>query len=189
MDASVNRLLVMTVGKTHSGKSTFAQTLKRHLGDTCAVDQDNHAEFINTYYRELLPKQGPNTLKYSVTETILEYAVTQTTMHLVLCNSYRSLTDRTKLLGKFKGLGFTTVLVNFDIPDELLKARVSRTKRSTTVLRSASSFAEVLARQQGESTHSDMASPKEDEADYFFVINSDEAAQTTVGNILRIARP
>ena len=189
MDSSVNRLLVMTVGKTHSGKSTFAQTLKRHLGNTCVVDQDNHAEFINTYYRELLPKQGPNTLKYSVTETIVEYAVTQTKMHLVLCNAYRSLADRTKLLNKFKGLGFTTVLVNFDIPDELLMARISRTKRSTTVFRSVSSFTEVLARQQSESTRMDMASPKEDEADYFFVIDSDEASQTTVGNILSVVRP
>ena len=193
MDSSVNRLLVMTVGKTHSGKSTFAQTLKRHLGNTCVVDQDNHAEFINTYYRELLPKQGPNTLKYSVTETIVEYAVTQTKMHLVLCNSYRSLKDRTKLLNKFKGLGFTTVLVNFDIPDELLMARISRTKRSTTVFRSVSSFAEVLARQQSESAHSDtvcdMASPGKHEADYFFVIDSDEASQTTVGNILGVVRP
>ena len=45
----MKRLVVITVGKTHSGKSTFARDLERELENSFVLDQDNHAEFINTY--------------------------------------------------------------------------------------------------------------------------------------------
>lgn len=164
----MNRLLVMTVGKTHSGKSTFGQMLASRLGGTCVIDQDNHAEFINTYYKALLPKHGPNLLKGSVSETIIDYAITQTDFHVILCNAFRSRTGWSKLLGKFRDYGFTTVLVYFDIPGEVLAARVATTARSTAIFRSASSFAEVLARQQAETGKGDVIAPEVGEADFFF---------------------
>jgi hypothetical protein len=74
----MKRLVIMTVGKTHSGKTTFAKALERQLHNSLVIDQDNHAEFINTYYKSLLPKQGPNTIKYAITQTIVDYAVNQT---------------------------------------------------------------------------------------------------------------
>lgn len=55
---NMNRLVVMTVGMTHSGKSTFAQTLKSRLENAIVIDQDNHAEFLQTYYEKLLPKKA-----------------------------------------------------------------------------------------------------------------------------------
>ena len=111
---------MMTVGKTHSGKATFGQALAGRLGNACVIDQDNHAAFVNTYYQALLPKHGPNLLKYSISETVTDYAITQTDVHISLCNAYRSRAGRTKLFGTFRAHGFTTVLVNFDLPDEVL---------------------------------------------------------------------
>lgn len=55
----------MTVGKTHSGKSTFARELEKQLDNSIVIDQDNHAEFINTHYLKLRPVGGPNTFKYT----------------------------------------------------------------------------------------------------------------------------
>lgn len=34
----------MTVGKTHSGKTTFAKALEQQLPCSLVIDQDNHAE-------------------------------------------------------------------------------------------------------------------------------------------------
>lgn len=62
----MKRLVIITVGKTHSGKTTFARVLEEELNNSIVIDQDNHAEFINTYYKELQPKQGPDTLKYAI---------------------------------------------------------------------------------------------------------------------------
>jgi uridine kinase len=60
----MKRLLILTVGKTHSGKSTFAYALEKELSNSVVVDQDNHAEFLHTYYQQLVPNQGPNKIKY-----------------------------------------------------------------------------------------------------------------------------
>ncbi len=182
----MNRLLVMTVGKTHSGKSTFGQTLASHLDNACVIDQDNHAALINTYYKALLTKHGPNLLKYSVLETIIDYAITQTDLHIILCNAFRSHIGRSKLLDKFRNYKFTTALVYFDIPDEVLAARVTTTQRSTAIFRSASSFGEVLARQQAESGKGDIVPPSADEADYLFTLGSNKEAQAVVDKILAL---
>ena len=176
----------MTVGKTHSGKSTFGQTLAGRLGNACVIDQDNHAAFVNVHYQSLLPKQGPNLLKYSVSETIIDYAITRTDVHVILCNAYRSRAGRTKLIGKFRTHGFTTALVHFDLPDRVLTARVAATTRSTNVLRSASSFAEVLARQGAESGKGDIAPPEAGEADFIFRLERSQEVSSVIDQILEL---
>ncbi|CAG9614046.1 hypothetical protein BACCIP111899_03273 [Bacillus rhizoplanae] len=52
----MKRLVIITVGKTHSGKTTFARALEKELNNSSVMDQDNHAEFINTFYKNLQPK-------------------------------------------------------------------------------------------------------------------------------------
>ena len=176
----------MTVGKTHSGKSTFGQLLAGRLGNACVIDQDNHAAFVNAHYRSLLPEDRPNLLKYNVTETVIDYAITQTVVHVILCNAYRSRASRLKLLDKFRAHGFTTVLINFDLPDEVLAARVAATTRSTDVLRSASSFAEVLARQRAESGKGDIIPPEAGEADFVFRLEDNREVPPVIDRILEL---
>ncbi|WP_257350991.1 ATP-binding protein [Pseudalkalibacillus decolorationis] len=102
--------MIITVGKTHSGKTIFAKSLEQQLNNSLVIDQDNHAEFINTFYKTLLPKQGPNTIKYAITQTIVDYAVNQTNFHLILCNSNCSQKYRLDLLAHFHNKGFTSIL-------------------------------------------------------------------------------
>src|SRR4051794_21828348 len=114
----MNRLVIMTVGKTHSGKTTFAKTLEQQLSRSLVIDQDNQAEFINTYYKALLKKQGPNKIKYAISQTIVDYAIDETDFHLILCNSNRSRSGRLDLLESFHEKGFISILVHFDISAE-----------------------------------------------------------------------
>ncbi len=175
----MKRLVIITVGKTHSGKTTFAKELEQKMLNSLVVDQDNHAEFINTYYKALLPKQGPNKIKY---------AITQTNSHLILCNSNRSSKGRINLLNQFKNKGFITILVNFDIPDHILQSRVDNSQRSKIIFRSASTFEEVLNRQQAESQKVDVTAPLESEADHFFVIKNEDDVHTVSQSILTISQ-
>ena len=55
----MKRFVIMTVGKTHSGKTTFAKSLEQVLDNALIIDQDNHAEFINTFYKSLIARKGP----------------------------------------------------------------------------------------------------------------------------------
>ncbi len=181
----MKRLVIITVGKTHSGKTTFAKALEQQMHNSLVIDQDNHAEFINTFYNTLLPKQGPNTIKYAITQTIVDYAVNQTNFHLILSNSNRARKGRLDLLAHFHNKGFMSILVNFDIPDLVLQARVVNSQRSTTVFRSASTFEEVLTRQQ---TDSNVKAPIEGEADHLFVIKNPEEVQSVTRKIVNIAQ-
>ncbi|WP_408009843.1 ATP-binding protein [Pseudalkalibacillus sp. A8] len=156
--------------------------------NSLVIDQDNHAEFINTFYKTLLPKQGTNTIKYAITRTIVDYAVDQTDFHLILCNSNRARKVRLDLLAHFHKKGFTSILVLFDIPDHVLQARVAKSQRSTTIFRSASTFEEVLTRQQVESYKDEVSEPIEGEADHLFVVKNTDEVQAVTRRIVNIAQ-
>lgn len=181
----MKRLLVLTVGKTHSGKSTFARLLEKELSNSIVMDQDNHADFINTYYRNLQPKQGPNTLKNAISQLIVDYAKEHTDSHLIICNSNRYKKGRDYLLSKlFPPEEFVRILVHFDILDQVLQARVSETERNTNIFRSASSFEEVLRRQQNEV----VTDPTEGESEHLFVIRDSEEVQDVIFKIVEISQ-
>ncbi|WP_211750049.1 ATP-binding protein [Paenibacillus sp. Marseille-Q4541] len=184
----MTRIVVITVGKTHSGKTTFARALEQKMHNSLVIDQDNHAEFINTHYRSLQPKQGPNTIKYVITQTIVDYAVHQTDFHLILCNSNRVREGRVNLLAYFRDKGFRTILVNFDLSDHVLEERVAISQRSTNVFRSASTFEEVLIRQQTDSHNLDEVAPSAVEADQLFVIQQSDEVHDVIQKIVNISR-
>ncbi|WP_042221257.1 AAA family ATPase [Oceanobacillus manasiensis] len=186
----MKRLVIMTVGKTHSGKTTFARALEKELDNSFVMDQDIQAEFLNTFYAKLQPKQGPNILKHSLTQLIVNYAIENTDLHLIVCNSNRSQKGRLSLLdGLLNKKQFVRILVHFDIPDDVLMERVLRSKRSTNVFRGAfSNFKEVLLRQQAESQLEDIVDPKEGEADYLLVIKHTEEVDSVIKRIVRISK-
>lgn len=182
----MSRLVIITVGITHSGKTTFARELEQQLQDALVIDQDNHAEFINMHYRSLLPQQGPNRIKFAVTQTIVDYAIHQTSLNLILCNANRNRRDRMKLLSMFHNEGFTSILVHFDLANDLVRERVANSSRSTAIFRSAASFEEVFLRQQAESDAD--YGPQEDEANYLFSIKEPLDVKSVIQRILAISR-
>ncbi|TMW71403.1 AAA family ATPase [Alteribacter natronophilus] len=186
----MKRLAVITVGKTHSGKSTFARDLERQLQHSFVLDQDNHAEFINKFYPMLQPKTGPNTLKHSISKLIVDYAKEHTDLHIIASSANRNRKGREYLLEEiFNPDEFFRVLVHFDIPDEILYDRVIHSKRSTAIFRgSYSNFKEVLLRQQAESQLEDVADPEAGEADHLFVIRQNEEADSVIKEIVGISK-
>jgi tRNA uridine 5-carbamoylmethylation protein Kti12 len=186
----MKRLVIMTVGKTHSGKTTFARALEKELDNSFVMDQDNQAAFLNTFYAKLQPEQGPNILKHSLSRLIIHYAIENTDLHLIVCNSNRSQQGRLRLLeGLFNKKQFVRILVHFDIPDDVLMERIVHSKRSTNVFRGAfTNFEEVLLRQQAESQLKDIVDPKEEEADYLFVMKHTEEVDSVIKRIVQISK-
>ncbi len=177
----MDRFVIITVGKTHSGKSTFARDLEKHLNHSIVIDQDVHAEFINTYYEKMLPESGPNTFKYAITKTIVDYAVEETNAHLILCNSNRNERIRMNLLARFHELGFKSIIVDFDLPDDILRTRIAESTRSTKIFRSASTFEEVLERQKSENN---VSQPMSGDADHLFVVRDPEDIDQIIHSIV-----
>ncbi|TFD99468.1 AAA family ATPase [Jeotgalibacillus salarius] len=185
----MKRLAVITVGKTHSGKTTFANALEQKLNNSFVMDQDNHADFLNTYYRKLKPKQGPNLLKHGISKLVADYAKEYTDFHIIVSNSNRSKSGREYLLEEiYEKDKFIRILVHFDLSDHTLYERVQHSTRSTNVFRERhTTFEDVLKRQQAESDRPDIADPEEDEADYLFVIKDPDEVDHVIKKIVRMA--
>lgn len=125
----MKRLVIMTVGKTHSGKTTFAHALEKQLSNSFVIDQDNHAQFLNTYYKKLQRDEGPNILKHALSKLMVDYAKEHTDFHFIICNSNRSLKGRMYLLEDlFPAEDFVRILVHFDISHDVLHSRVKLVK-------------------------------------------------------------
>lgn len=181
------RLLIMTVGKTHSGKTTFAKKLEQALQNSMVMDQDNHAAFINTHYQKLQPTDGPNTLKHAVSELIVRYSIEQTNLHLIISNANRNRKGRKDLLARFfPEKEFYRILVHFDIPDEVLHERVEKSTRNTNIFRGASHFKQVLIRQQEESLLEEVTDPEEREGDRLFIIKDNSQEEEVIQEIIKI---
>ncbi|MFD2829503.1 ATP-binding protein [Corticicoccus populi] len=184
----MKRLAVVTVGMTHSGKSSFAEKLESRLDNSFVLDQDNHAAFINTYYQKLQPKNGTNTLKHSITDLLTDYAIVNTDLHFITCSSNLVKKGRTYLLETFynKEL-FTRILVYFDIPHDILKNRVKNSVRNTNIFRGDyTNFEQVLTRQINENYLTD-AQPSAEEADYLFVVKNNDEVDSIIKEIIAIA--
>ncbi|MCU5604559.1 ATP-binding protein [Bacillus cereus] len=186
----MKRLVIITVGKTHSGKTTFAKELEKELPNSFIMDQDNQDEFINTHYEKLQPTEGSNILKHGLSKFIVDYAKEHTNLHLIICNSNRSKSGRFYLLNElFPQNEYVRILVHFDIPDDVLYERVARSTRNTNIFRGGySSFKEVLDRQQTELLHDDVVDPIENEADYLFVIRNSKDVNSTILKIVHLAK-
>ncbi|MGN5651376.1 ATP-binding protein [Bacillus sp. Brlt_9] len=186
----MKRFVIITVGKTHSGKTTFAKELEKELPHSFVMDQDNQAKFINTHYEKLQPTEGTNTFKHGLSKFIVDYAKEHTSLHLIISNSNRSKNGRLYLLNElFPQNEYIRILVHFDIPDDVLYGRVARSTRSTNIFRGDySSFKEVLDRQQSESLHEDVVDPIENEADYLFVIRNSKDVNPTIEEIVHLAK-
>lgn len=184
----MKRLAVLTVGKTHSGKSTFARALDQQLTGAVVIDQDNHAAFLNDHYKPLLKQTGPNIIKFSITETIVNYAIEHTQRHLILCNGNRYQQARTILLARLKHAGFVTLLVNFCIPDAVLADRIARSTRSKNIFRTANSFEEVFARQSAQGVEQGVVAPLSAEADYYFEIHRSDDYLGVIDMVVKLAQ-
>ena len=80
------------------------------------------------------------------------------------------------------------ILVNFNIADDVLQARVKDSQRSTNIFRrSTLNFKQVLDRQNAESLKEDIMDPDENEADYVFNIHVNEEANAIIQKIIAIA--
>ena len=180
----MNRFVIMTVGKTHSGKTTFAHKLEEETTHSVIIDQDNHAQFLKDYYPALFHQKGPNKIKYTLTQTMVDYVVNETNYHIILCNSNYNKLGRERLLTYYKEHGFTTILVFFDLPDEVLYKRVENSGRNMDILRTAKSFLEVLDRQRSDMEKEEICAPTEVEADYLFTIQTEKDVQEVVNHLV-----
>lgn len=97
----MKRLVIMTIGKTHSGKTTFGKNLEEKLPTSIVINQHNHATFLNTHYPKLVPEHNPFKLKIMLSQFILNYVITDTEAPIIISSANLSKKGRVALLEQF----------------------------------------------------------------------------------------
>ena len=118
-------------------------------------------------------------MKFAVTTAIVEYAVEQTSFHILMSNANLSRSGRSNVLRYFREQGFTVVIVSFELPTATLISRIEASDRSKAIFRQATSFLEVLERQEAANPEP----PTEEEADKLFVIRSPDDVEAVIRQI------
>lgn len=164
----------MLVGKTHTGKSTFARRLAKEIPKTVVLETDPITIFLRENWPNLQLHENVNpyskipvsTLRLRILIELLGTALKQS-FNVVLANANLQKYTRTDLLKVAKKYpGYKTVLIFINLPDQVILSRVESAKKDARVLLVSKDFSEVLAKQ-----NTVIQRPDASEADYFFEIN------------------
>ena len=173
----MKRLVIMTIGKTHSGKTTFGKKLEEKLPKSIVVDQDNHATFLHTHYPKLIPEQNQFKLKIMLSQFILNYAITETDTPIIISSANLSKKGRVALLEQFFPQDkWTRIYVYFDFSTETLQQRIKHTTRSTTIFRDTTMTFERLIEKHSEQ----LEPPTDEEVDYIFHVNETQPVKKVI---------
>ncbi|MFA6255888.1 MAG: AAA family ATPase [Candidatus Absconditabacterales bacterium] len=171
--------VVMTVGKTHSGKTTWGGQIRKTIKHCCLIDGDIIAEFLKTNYLDLYNTdyvkenneltQGFR-LKGVVFQGVYKHAL-QTTLPIILTNA-----NSTKAIRKHAGIrahkaGRKIIMIYFNRPQEVLLQRIQISNRSKKCLTKSKDFTDLLLNRQSKI----FESPSTKEADIFFEITDDSS--------------
>lgn len=173
----------MTVGKTHSGKTTFGKKIAKKLKRVCLLDSDEIAEFLKDKYpglydndfvkdsNELAPGYH---LKRMVLLDIYKQAL-KTNLPIISTSANSTKKIRTEARSFAKKSGRKVIMVYFNLPETLLVSRIKESKRSQKCLYHSKNFIDLLVNKQKQR----FEAPNKREADHFLEI-TDEASETKV---------
>ncbi|MEA2088817.1 MAG: AAA family ATPase [Patescibacteria group bacterium] len=118
----------MTVGKTHSGKTTFGYKIAKKLKQHCLLDSDILAEFLREYVPDLYKNDfvknsnkissGYNLKKKILTEIYKHALKTNIPIIITSANQTKKIRKEIYLLSKKEKRKF--ILVYFDLPEKIL---------------------------------------------------------------------
>lgn len=182
--------VIMTVGKTHSGKTTFGKELANKLKRSCVLDFDILGDFFKvTYpwlYESNLFKNSKDStqwhyLKLKVRNEILKQAL-KTNLPIVFTSANSTKTLRSKASNLVHKAWKKIVMVYFNWPENILLDRIAHSGRSKLCLTHSKDFKDLLLNRQSKI----FEAPNTKEADIFFEINDDKSWKEVQSKILKI---
>ena len=176
----------MTIGRTHSGKTTFAEDLKKTLKGSVVIQTDPIAEFLAQNFpkkmykdKEYNGKFEKPTLKLSIYKTIIHHAMMINQKTLIFANSNLYKKFRKEHIDWFREEGYKVIGVFLNYPASVLKKRVRDSGRDNSLLKT-NDFEKLVDMQR-----KILEKPKEDEFDLFFEIKSDEELEKMKKKIIK----
>lgn len=171
-----NKILIMFVGKTHCGKTTFANEIKKKIANLLVLEADPITVFMREKFPELREADDQEhngnfnsiSLKYRIFLLFVEFALSLS-RPIILSNSNMWIKGRSLVLELCKKFDYKVVGVYFDFSEDTLFERAKTSDRSTNVLRTSKSFENLIINQR-----SRMQIPEPLEFGKFLIVKSAE---------------
>lgn len=170
-----NQIAVITVGRTHSGKSTFAEELAKNLPDPFILNSDPIELFLKSNYPQFyrlnnkpIDNYGHQELRSSVFRVILRFALANG-FNIILANANLTRVTRKKsikIIRARKTKVIKVILVYFNLTLDTLLKRIKIAGKNKNVLTESKNFEALLEKQARI-----IEIPTPEEGDYFFEIN------------------
>lgn len=181
------KILIMLIGKTHSGKTTFAKEIEGKVQDLVVLEADPIALFMKEQFprlRENDDKEHTGTfekvaLKFQAFLLFVEFALSLG-KPVILSNSNMWIKGRELVLELCKKFNYRVIGVYFDFSEELLIQRIEKSGRSTNVLRLSKDFKDLIIKQRDR-----MQPPDPAQFDEFFIITSEEETKTVQEELIK----
>ncbi len=182
--------LIMFIGKTHSGKTTFAKELEEINHDVLVLEADPIALFMRENFpklREMDDKEHSVkfknvSLKYKIFLLLLEFSMSFDKT-IILSNSNMYSSGRKLIFNLAKKFNYKIIGVYFDFPEELLVSRIKKSKRTTKILRVSKDFNELIINQR---TRMQIPNPKD--FNKFFIVNSESNFNEMKKDLIKIIK-
>ena len=149
------KYVIMCVGYTHSGKTTFARNLEKKVKNIVLIDNDDIATFINGKY-PLAVFSEYNKVKRTYKEPNFKFLIFQETfkfclragLNIIHASGNLGNDSRIFIRKNVKKYDYELITVYFNLPKKLLLERIKNTTKDTKAFRSSKKWSEILPRQE-----------------------------------------
>src|SRR3989338_2561269 len=149
------KYIVMCVGHTHTGKTTFAKKLKKEISNLVIIDNDDIGAFLNDKY-SVAVLSPYNKVKRTFREPNFKFLISQDIFKFCLraglnvIHSSGNLGKDARLLVKnnAKKYGYNFITIYFNLSKELIKERITNTTKDTKSLWRSNNWLEVMEKQE-----------------------------------------
>lgn len=176
-----DKKLIMFIGKTHSGKTTFAKELEKENKELVVLEADPISLFLKEHFPKLIEDSSKEiNLKYQTFLLFVESAMSTGKM-ILLSNSNMYRKGRELIFNLSKKYNYKIQGVYFDYPENTLFERAQISNRNTAVLNRSRDFNELIINQRTR-----MEIPNSHNFENFFTIKSEAELLKTKADLLQL---
>jgi len=167
--------IIMCIGKTHSGKTTFGKNLAKKIRGV-VLETDPIALFLKKEFPINLDQDKEHdgtfrepSLKIKIYQLILDHILNLEKFPIILTNSNMHRKLRQQNITKFHQKNYEVIGVYFNYSEEFLRQRVKKANKDISVLGVSKNFDNLLEKQR-----SIFVEPNQEEFDYFFEVTDEK---------------
>lgn len=150
-----SKYVIMCVGHTHTGKTTFARKLANDVSNLVIVDNDDLAAFVNKKY-SIAASSPYNKIKRNFKEPNLKFLLSRNIfkfclragLNIIQSSGNLGKDARTLIRNDAKKYHYNLITIYFNLPKSIILKRLSKTKKNIKCLLHSKNWPEVMDKQE-----------------------------------------